>query len=401
MVGGRRRRIMLMRLPAFALDGHPLKDGILGALKERNAQALRAALAHGLTNPGLGAVLGALALHFERDLAGRNHCLARPYPDSDWRITAMIVLAACAIEDMDLALALNTLNTAYQQTSTSRAPNRRPLLDLIRAYTFELDRVCKEASPRLVGARKLRRAGPTAYVISYPRSGSTMSLNALCHVFQSKWHSAFPGDGHYFCRELYDPSDTSVLLVKDHVYKSDYFKDRAIYVVRDGRDSMVSLCRFLEPINDWDITDADGFVDFLVAIAERYLFGFWSENVRLAVEAQDAGADIRFWRYEDIVRDPIEYLHMAEHIASDRIVARDPSELAAHIERRRLEIDDPQWGYAVDAPDLFATWSQNRGGSNWRTVFNDRARAVFHELGGTEMLMRFGYETDADWWRKD
>lgn len=159
----------------------------------------------------------------------------------------------------------------------------------------------------------------------------------------------------------------------------------------------------LEAINDWRITDADRFVDFLVATAKRYLFGFWADNVRLAVEAQDAGADVRIWRYEDIVRNPGEYLLMAEYIAPDRVVVRDPSELAAHTERRRLEIDDPQWGYAPDAPapELFAAWSQNRGGSNWRTVFNDRARKVFHELGGTEMLLRFGYETDADWWQKD
>jgi hypothetical protein len=394
---------VLIRLPAFALDGHPLEDSALSALKERNAQTLRVVLADERTNAALRAILSALAFHFEGDVAGRDRCLTEPLQESDWRVTAMIVRAVCATEDKDLVLGLKTLNAAYQQASDNRGGNRRQLLDLIKEYTRALALSAMEARPKLLAARKLRRAGPTSYVISYPRSGNTMLVNALSHIFQSDWYSVFPGGGRYFSRELCEPEDTSVLLIKDHVYKGDYFKDRAIYIVRDGRDSMVSLCRFLEVANDWRIAEADHFVDFLTAIAKQYLFGFWSDNVRLAVEAQDAGADILICRYEDVVQDPREYLRMAKYIAPDHIVASDPSELAAHVERQRLEIDDPEWGYAADAPhpDLFAAWSRNRGGSNWRSVFNDRARKVFHELGGTEMLLRFGYETDADWWRQD
>lgn len=394
---------MLIRLPDFVLADHPAKEAILTAIEARNAAGLRATLTDAADKMS-NAILLSLALHFEGDAAGCGRGLAALgslSANADWRAAAMLVGGACALERLELSAGLKTLNAIYELAPALSVANRRTLLDLLTEYTTAVGALAGAEAPRLRAAQKLRRTGPVSYVISYPRSGNTMSLNALSYVFQTAWHSVFPGDGRYFCRELCDPNDTSVLLVKDHVYKSEYFKDRAVFIVRDGRDAMVSMCRFLEVVNDWRITDANGFVDFLVAAAKQYQFGFWADNVRLAVEAQEAGADIEIWRYEDLISDPGEYLRLAAHIAPDRIVVSDASSVAFHIEQQRRTLDGPQWGYTSSPPQpaLFEAWSRNRGGSNWRTVFNARARRAFHELGGTDMLLRFGYETDADWWR--
>ena len=92
----------------------------------------------------------------------------------------------------------------------------------------------------------------------------------------------FPGDGCFFSRLLYDASDTSVAAIKDHVYRSSYSKDRVVYLIRDGRDSAVSLCRFLEPGNHMNVEDDERFGAFLVATEQSYLFGSWAANVHLA-----------------------------------------------------------------------------------------------------------------------
>ena len=44
-------------------------------------------------------------------------------------------------------------------------------------------------------------------------------------------------------------------------------------------------------------------------------------------------------------------------------------------------------------------WSIGGGTIDWRHAFDAPARRAFHELGGTDMLIRLGYETDRDWWR--
>ena len=61
-----------------------------------------------------------------------------------------------------------------------------------------------------------------------------------------------------------------------------------------------------------------------------------------------------------------------------------------------------QWGHGEqpdESDDIFYAWSRNRQNSNWRTVFDAEARRAFHETGATEFLMRFGFETDEDWWK--
>jgi len=59
------------------------------------------------------------------------------------------------------------------------------------------------------------------------------------------------------------------------------------------------------------------------------------------------------------------------------------------------------WGftYIPDKNSFFYELNKNRGGSNWEKIFDQKAKAVFHKYGGTEMLLEFGYETDVNWWR--
>jgi hypothetical protein len=60
-----------------------------------------------------------------------------------------------------------------------------------------------------------------------------------------------------------------------------------------------------------------------------------------------------------------------------------------------------EWGIGeqFDQDSLFYDWSHNRQVSHWRKAWDDESKAAFHETGATAFLLRYGYETEAEWWR--
>ena len=392
-------------LPAFFFAADPAGAAIAAAVRRRDAPALRAILAKGVSNGTLAALATSLALHFEGKGEESLSCVDRAsYPDLDWRAVGLIVGAFVALEQANLSLALTAANAALSVVALQGGgPNRMEIIAAAAHYIRLIDDSARTTSPTLRDLRKTRRAGPLCYVVSFPRSGNTMVMNALAQIFGTAKHSVFPGDGRFFSRYLYDRTDTSVMLVKDHLFRSEYLKEKVVYIVRDGRDAMVSLSQFLSGNEMPPVTTRTEFATFLAQIASAYAYGFWSENVALALEAKEAGADVMIARYEDLRRDPTEFYRIAAHITPDRIVMSDPTKLVAHLQGATARLAHlPEWGLGAPAQSaLFDTWSKHRGGSNWQSVFNAPARKIFHQLGGTEMLLQFGYEVDPDWWRHD
>ena len=392
-----------IQLPDFILADQPTGETIVAAVAGRDHGALRHLLATSPPGGALCTMLNSLALHFEGKVLESTYALTGAYPDREWEAVALTFCCAYAIEEVRLDDALQILNQASQLNIDNFGPNQQNIKDIIAKYAASIENAAYETRPKLNYDLKIRRSGPTAYVISYPRSGNTRAMNALRYIFQTPGCSVFAGDGALFSRCVYDPADTSVAFIKDHVYRTAYLKEKTAYLVRDGRDAMISLCHFVLGGTEHEVTDAQQFGDFLIHMARDYEYGFWADSVRLALEGQEAGADLKIWRYEDIGLDPAAYLSIAAYIAADRIVGRDPCAMVQSIELGREKLKTgPEWGLSGDpVPDLFRQWSRNRGDSNWRSVFDARARRIFHELGGTEILLRFGYETDPDWWKAD
>jgi hypothetical protein len=109
---------------------------------------------------------------------------------------------------------------------------------------------------------------------------------------------------------------------------------------------------------------------------------------------------VRFVRYEDLIADPEvvlrEILAFVGRSAPDQALA-DAIRLGASSDAyRRSAFSGYQ--HSPDPGSIWAAVHAHRGGDYWREILDSASRRWFHERGGTEHLLRFGYETSEDWW---
>ncbi len=148
------------------------------------------------------------------------------------------------------------------------------------------------------------------WLASYPRSGNTFFRRALYSRYGVRsgtlYHHAKPpqsgSTGYHDATKLEGfASDTDAHWVKTHgLPLQDEFP--AVYLLRDGRDSLVSYAHFVlgheekDGANDPDLFHST-LSDLIVAPSE---FGTWSENVRSWV----GRPNVQVVRFEDLIADP-------------------------------------------------------------------------------------------------
>lgn len=175
------------------------------------------------------------------------------------------------------------------------------------------------------------------YIVSYPKSGNTWmrylmayaTWPELMEIDLVEMASYVPSYGiKHDCERMLDANapcnQLKHRLIKEHTaYNAEAKKTikRAIYVVRDGRDAIVSYWHFC---NQRDGT-AIPFSEFIEASAgAQHSYGKWSEHVQSWLDAElDAKLVIR---YEDLLSDTAFWLKkalaFAEIQASDEVVAQ-------------------------------------------------------------------------------
>lgn len=136
------------------------------------------------------------------------------------------------------------------------------------------------------------------WLASFPRSGNTFFRNVLYEVYgipSSTYHQDPDRD--------LDNNFASFPVIKTHALPKHLPKNlrdaKSVYIVRDGRDSLVSIAHHRKDIV---APGSDFYVNLLLAtlaIQESY-FGGWSRNV----EEWTQKADIVI-RFEDLIVDPI------------------------------------------------------------------------------------------------
>ncbi len=147
------------------------------------------------------------------------------------------------------------------------------------------------------------------WLASFPRSGNTFFRNILYYVYgieSSTWHNetAYPIDENY----------DSFRVVKTHLLPSELIPNDpaipAIYLVRDGRDSMVSIAHHRKDL----ISPGSDFIENMkeaIVAAEGSFFGGWSHNVNAWLERAQLVI-----RYEDLVADPVATFKRVEQLIS-------------------------------------------------------------------------------------
>lgn len=147
-----------------------------------------------------------------------------------------------------------------------------------------------------------RRLRPSdIFIASYPRAGSTWLRFLLYELLTQQTTSfgavnkAIPGIGrHHTAPELIDDSR----LIQTHEpFRKAY--GRAIYLVRDVRDVVISEYHLQKLLKLYDRTFQDFVSDFLTGQVNRY--GTWENHANSWLDAKDSAPDrILMIRFDDL-----------------------------------------------------------------------------------------------------
>jgi hypothetical protein len=338
------------------------------------------------------------------DYAAASNEFARVEP-VNWRVSASVLqsIALAAAGEFRPAITLgNQIGDVIRASGSAGAPSyagdRALLSEGVRCLQAAEAAFSSAAGP-------LQIVSPFRYLIGYPRSGNTLLTQFLSFAFAAPNYSVYPGAGWYFSRRFHERAPGHAVFVKDHVLRPEYLKDEILSPVRDGRSSMVSLARYLYAEGSSPFVRRGELADFLSYAAARMPYGFWGDHARALLDARAHGARVRLVRYEEIFGNYKQLLALAHELADGAPVpCVDEESYAAFVARwqRRLVLQ-PQWSEGIALPeDSFIPqgWSIGGGTIGWRRAFDAPARRRFHDLGGTEMLVRLGYEADENWWRQ-
>jgi glycosyltransferase involved in cell wall biosynthesis len=135
------------------------------------------------------------------------------------------------------------------------------------------------------------------WLSSYPRSGNTFFRNILLEVYGLESSSFYQGVGK---PENYKEFP----FVKTHMLPQETIPNdpsiKAVYLIRDGRDALVSMAHQRKDIYEADSDFRENFIEAMVA-AEGSYFGGWSINTEEWIKRADVVI-----RFEDLIIDPIK-----------------------------------------------------------------------------------------------
>lgn len=184
---------------------------------------------------------------------------------------------------------------------------------------------------------------------------------------------------------------------------------RLIYIIRDGRDVLVSE-RFRNFVEESKFLSAEDrrVIEGLRTAPEAFTTGRrsifhpafirrmaanWVTDVsEVEAEAQRLyrGSFLTL-RYEDLLREPFEEMSKVWRFLG---VKRIGPALAAEVQGEMTSNPDEEW-QAQRNEDIASFLAKGQAG-NWRTLFTAADKALFKEIAGA-MLVRWGYEQDLEW----
>lgn len=135
-------------------------------------------------------------------------------------------------------------------------------------------------------------------LVSFPRSGNTFFRNILYEVYGLSSSTYHQEKGR-----VLEPDWAVYPIIKTHLLPdklpAKIRNYKVVYLVRDGRDAMVSLAHhrkdIIEPGSDYETN----LLEAILAKQGSY-FGGWSHNVKLWTERADL-----IIRFEDLIADPV------------------------------------------------------------------------------------------------
>ena len=200
------------------------------------------------------------------------------------------------------------------------------------------------------------------WIASFPRSGNTYVRNILYEVYGLSSGEYHREEDHPLEKNYFEHPFVKTHLLPHQLEPADP-SIKSIYLVRDGRDAIVSIAHQRTDI----VAPGSDFYENLKAaiFAEKdTFFGGWSHNVATWLDRADL-----IIRYEDLLLDPIRVIERIRKIVE--LPEPDPSKIpsfeklkdgkAAYGARK-------SWGYSEDESIKLADKAFRKGISgNWKT----------------------------------
>ncbi len=226
------------------------------------------------------------------------------------------------------------------------------------------------------------------FIASYPRSGSTWLRTMITNVIDPHANSnpdifnkMIPGTTLTRIWHAYR-SPQPRLLSTHSVYRRS--SNRVVYVLRDGRDSLLSLYRYTTIRNGINMDFDNWFILYL----KGWYGPRWDEHVEgwLTRGCEELKENMLVIRYEDCCNDPSGNLSQVCDFLEIRHKSNDISravELSAIDNMRK-------WERKLCGPIINENASFYRGkkeASEWLTLLNERQRSEFNSKSENALLL--------------
>ena len=231
-------------------------------------------------------------------------------------------------------------------------------------------------------------------IVSFPRSGSTWVRFMLANLIVGSDRPLGFETMEEHVPDLHTPGIEDILrkmppgrLLKSHSLYDQQYK-RVVYLVRDGRDTMVSYYHYHCPHN----LQAT-FIDFL-RIHHVIWPGAWHRHVESWLDHKD-GLSLLLVRYEDLLTDPDDQLR---RIADFAALPADQERIAQAVRNCEFatlqKIETEKGGFRTDNPG-FRFFRTGRSGT-WKEYFGPEHKELFKRLANPTLL-RLGYVDGPNW----
>jgi len=230
-------------------------------------------------------------------------------------------------------------------------------------------------------------------VTEYPKSGGTWVTQMLAEYFELPF------------RRNQNVRYEHAILHGHHVYNKRF--NKVYYVLRDGRDVMVSyyfhllfnndknseqmvaFSRSQMPFEDFDNVQKNlsQFIEYMFTKYEKRPFHFtWSEFVNSIPEKKSVATI----KYENLLTEPV--LEISEALKKNGVEEIDEVRLREIVEKYSFQ------NLTRRKPGDENNRSFLRKGisGDWKNYFSQEAKEVFNRYGGKE-LIRLNYEKDISW----
>lgn len=238
----------------------------------------------------------------------------------------------------------------------------------------------------------LRHRGLNAsdmFFAAYPKSGTTWARFVLFEMLSGMpsgfraTNQQMPGVGLHFNALRLLPNGGRLLATHEY-YRNDYH--RAIYMVRDARDVLLSEFAFLSAL-EYYTKDLDQFVKtFLFTRVSAY--GPWQKNVASWLDSPIAkNGNMMVVRYEDLRKDPVPLFGQMADFLGVRISEEKIKEAVANNSIQKMRVKEDKEPVRASIGGRFVRDGAVRG---WVSKLSSEQVGLIEQYAG-DMLLRLGY----------